>query len=791
MFAHPLKMFLMSSTCLGCMIAPSICNAQAAQGTAQVIASTSTVRPAETVGEIVVTAQRRTQRVDDIPMSIVAATGQQLKDLGVSSVADLQKIVPGFRFAESNYGPPVYSIRGIGFNDGSLGAKPTVALSADDAPLPFTTMAQGGATIDLDRVEVLKGPQGTLYGQNATGGAVNYISAQPTKSFSAGGDVTYGRFSDVIVDGFISGPLTDNLQARLAVSTEESGTWQKSYTREDFLGTKDKKAARLLLNWEPTNNLEIKLNVNGSIDKSQTQAAQFIQSVPGPNLALAQQFTPLLLTYPPAPNDNRAADWQAGLGHGQNLRNFQAILRGDYKITDDITLTSVTSYSTLEQYREMDGAGVNLGNDYETVRGNIHVFSEELRATGALGKAFHWIVGGNYESDKTYELDTQVYPYSFAAHALDAFGGPFLDSGDLGQSKFETKAAFASATYELVPNLTASAGVRYTSTDIDFTGCSTNGADGVVGRVINNLGNYLGGLFGFPPGAVPGPGKCITLNPSFVEAPASSSLKQDNVSWKVGLDWKPLKGTLLYANIGKGFKAGSFPTITAITSNELAPVTQESVLAYEVGFKSRINDMLHVEGAVFYYDYSNKQVYGDIPVIAFGNLPALINIPKSHVTGAELSVTLKPVQGLTATGGVSYIDSRIDGNFTNFSPLGQAANFSGEAFPLTSKWNLSADVEYQAPISDLLNGFIGGSVSYVSRTNGGLGNEAILNIPGYALVDLRAGVETRDKAWRFSVWGKNITNQFYITQADANVNIAVRYAGMPAMYGMSIAYRFH
>ena len=148
------------------------------------------------------------------------------------------RVVPGLTFARSSYGVPVYTIRGIGYYDTSLSGAPAVSVNTDEIPLPYPAMTTG-AGLDVERVEVLKGPQGTLYGQNATGGAINYISAKPTKTFSAGIDATYQSFNEGIVQGFVSGPLTDTLGIRVSGRADEGGDWQRSYTRSDKIGRSD------------------------------------------------------------------------------------------------------------------------------------------------------------------------------------------------------------------------------------------------------------------------------------------------------------------------------------------------------------------------------------------------------------------------------------------------------------------------------------------------------------------------------------------------------------------------
>src|SRR6267154_4843890 len=200
--------------------------------------------------EVVVTAEKRSERATDVPMSITAVTAEQLEKQGVVSVADLTKIVPGFTFQPSDYGTPIYSIRGIGFKDVAVAVAPTVSVYLDQVPLAYSAMTSGAA-FDLERLEVLKGPQGTLFGQNSTGGAMNFIAAKPTDHLEAGADATYGRFNEADSQGFLSGPLSDTVTARLAVRTEQRDAWQQSETRDAQLGVRNFSTVGLLIDWKP------------------------------------------------------------------------------------------------------------------------------------------------------------------------------------------------------------------------------------------------------------------------------------------------------------------------------------------------------------------------------------------------------------------------------------------------------------------------------------------------------------------------------------------------------------
>ena len=199
---------------------------------------------------------------------------------------------------------------------------------------------------------------------------------------------------------------------------------------------------------------------------------------------------------------------------------------------------------------------------------------------------------------------------------------------------------------------------------------------------------------------------------------------------------------------------------------------------------------MQLNGAVFQYDYSDKQILGQVADPIFGTLLRLINIPESEITGLELDVLWVPVDGLTLKGGGSYIDSEIGDGFTGFGPFGAPEDFSGQSFPQTPEWHLVGDADYEWDVSDTLTGFVGGGFTYQSATNNSLGEDPILEINERTLIDLRAGVASSDDKWRLSLWGRNVTDEYYWTATQPNLDTTVRYAALPATYGIRLDVRF-
>lgn len=760
--------------------------------------------------DIVVTANKRNQSINDVGLAIQALSGDTLKDQHVASLADLAGHVPGLSYTPTSQSTPVYTLRGVGFYESSLPNYPSVSMYVDEVPLPFPAMTTR-AIFDLERVEVLKGPQGTLYGQNATAGAINLIAAKPTHHFEAGADVSYGRFNRVEGNAYISGPLADTLTARLAVSGVNSDDWQKSYTRNDALGATRYLAGRLSLDWRPTNRLTLVATLSAWRDKSDPQAPQLVALIP----QSPSTTNPGLQNYPfPPADDTRAADWTPTARPYASNSFYQGSLRANWELGDDVTLTSISSYADYHQRQRVDRDGTRYADDDETLnRGEIKSFSQELRLSNAAKSRFRWVLGGNYEHSDVSELAFTIFTDASTQPIFGYSGGQSSTN-----QKLRNYAVFGNVEYDVTHAVTLKGGIRYTQADRKSRSCTADPGDGTFAAVFDSLANaiQLGfvPLAGFTPTGRPVPpigAGCVALDNvtsdgtpvTYLPGAYNTTLNQHNLSWRVGVDYRATPSLLLYANLSQGYKAGSIPLASAATFAQYQSVTQESLLDYEAGFKFQSRDRrFGISGDVFYYDYKDKQLRGKIIDPIFGLLDALKNVPKSHLIGGEVELTVRPMVGLTVAGNASYIYSRID-SFTDFSSSGQLTNFAGADIPYTPKFQLAASVDYTWRIG-IVTPFIGASVSMRSSSLANIGGDtgfvplpsfrssvplgSTFRIPGYALLDLRAGVEAGP--WRISVFGKNVTDKFYATNIYTQYDTIDRLTGMPATYGITIARKF-
>lgn len=759
----------------------------AGAATAQVAANDDA---ASDVQEIVVTAQKRSERLQDVPLSINAATADQLRSSGITNSDQLQKIVPGFTAEKTAYGNPVFFIRGIGFNETTLGVSPSVSIYLDQQPLSFTPMARG-AILDLERVEVLKGPQGTLFGENSTGGAINYIAAKPTQDLRAGVDLTYGRFGQADAEAFISSPISDTLSARFAVRSENRHEWQRGYANGDKIGSTRFLNGRLSLKWTPSDDVSLLLTANGWRDRSDVQQPQLIQYTPLLTGAAARPLPFPIESFPTAPRDPRAAGWDPDRSYRRDdwFYQFSGDLQAD--LSDAVHLASLTSYARYDQSVPVDADATIYPSFTTESQGRIKSFSQELRLNGEIGAGLKWMIGGNYKKDRVTErLVISPFQTSGAHIGPVNFDSDFVEN----DQDIKSRSLFGSLDYKISDQLTIQGSARYTKQSRSFAGCNRDTGDGTLASAISLLSTILTGM----PQTIP-TGACVTLDLNNAPTPiVTDDLKEDNVSYRVSLNWKPDRDTLVYANITKGYKAGSFPTSAGTTTQQLRPITQESVLAYEVGAKLSPVRKVQLSGAAFYYDYRDKQLLGYINDPVYGPLPSLVSIPKTHVKGGELSLAAGPFSGFTVTLNGTHILTRVDRNpLLPIGPYGNPASFIGNAFPLTPKWQGTADAVYRFDVSPDLKAFAGASVTGRTGTEASLLShdpavaafERLLKVPGYALVDVRAGLEAADDRWRLEFWGRNIFNKFYNTGTTRISDFTIRFAGMAATYGVSLRYR--
>lgn len=793
--------------------------------------------------EIIVTANKREQSLNKVGLTIQAASGAELSQRGITGVADLAKLVPGFTFTQSLYSTPVYTLRGIGLYDATFGAAPSVSVYTDQIPRNVPVMSDA-LDLDIERVEVLKGPQGTLFGQSSTGGAINYIVGKPTRDFHAGFDASYERFNRVELSGFVSGPVGEKAQARLAVKGVSGGAWQRSLSRPgDENGDQRKIAGRFTLDVQPTERLSIELTATGARDRSDPLAPQYagttlniyptqaaasasgnpyarvdaaryaaltnptsagydasfagrqatvVSRLNGADAAKAAGARALLGT--PISGNARDAEWTQGLLGRSDNSYYQLAGRADLELSDALKLTYMAAVAKqrINYNQDLDGTTARVVDG--PLNGNVRTFNQELRLAIDTDQ-FNGIVGASYDNMRTQQ-DNKFFLQDYSANA---------DLISTTQNNFSSRmrsyGVFANGEYKVTPQLTVQGGIRYTNNKQSASYCYSDptgtGVAVLFGSALNSTPITIGANQCFPT-----TGDLLLGTARSTITPVSQDLTEDNVSFRVGVNYRFDQGTLLYATISQGYKAGIFSAIGASRVNQYTPATQEKVVAYEGGIKTPLlGNALQFNGAAFYYDYSDKQVRGRVQDTVFGLLEKMLNVPKSYVFGLEGELVAKPVEGLRISASGAYLKSKVTSDYSAtpdglaiYNAAGYTGNFKGSVLPFTPRWSGNVDAQYNFPVSGSLNAFVGGGLTYQSRQNTTFQNPALpaadFNINGYALLDVRAGVSTEDGRWRITAYGRNITDKSYVTAVSTLLDTVIRYRGKPAVYGVSVAYRY-
>ena len=734
------------------------------------------------VGDIIVTAQKREQSINKVGLTVQAIGADELQNRGIRSAEDLVRVVPGFTFTPSPYSTPVYTLRGVGLYDSGLASSPSVSVYVDEVPLAFPIMTRAAA-LDVERVEVLKGPQGTLFGQSSTGGAINYIAAKPTSELATGAYASINQFGEADLEGFVSGPLTETLRARLAVRSDTGGAWQKSTSRGDKLGDAGLTEGRMLLDWRPAETVKISLNLNGYVDKSDPLAPSLIKIASSNPALLAPGFD----ASQPAKNA-RDADWAKGFPNRDNSF-YQGALRADIGVTDGVTLTSISSYQHSKVDERLPQGGTPFPYQNIVHSGYITSYNQELRLAGDTGN-LNWLAGVSYEHVRAD--DNLIYDQSIVSNRQPIPSlAPYLDVVNELTQHSNTFAAFGNAEYKLGDHVTLRGGLRYTRYRNSGTGCSSEGL----------ASNELGHLFEALQAAVKGsfipivPGQCASLDENFDPAAADLKLREHNVSWRFGGDYRTDGGTLLYATVSRGYKSGILPILAASRTAQFNPAGQERLDAYEVGLKAPLmNRHIQLNASAFYYDYSDKQIRGTILDPVFGKLEREINVPSSRVLGLEAQIIAQPVRGLNLSLGATYLDSKVTHSFAAYNSDGVLIDARGSQLPFTPKVQIVGDAEYAFAVSRTVEAFLGGSGTYHSSDNSSLRNDVVpaseFRIKPYTELDFRVGVQSPDGNWRGSLF---VSNAFNVTRWDTVfrlIDAYHRFQDRPRTFGLSLRYRY-
>lgn len=691
------------------------------------------------IEEIVVTAQKREQSLNDVGIAVTAFTGADLKELGLSEPLDLAAQTPNLNI-NNTFGNsiPNVSIRGLGLNDYAVNNNPAAGVYVDEVYLVSPAMLTF-QLYDVERVEVLKGPQGTLYGRNTTAGAVNFVSNKPTEEFTGSVSLDFGNFDLIAVDGVVSGKIADGLAGRIAVKTtqQREGHQDNRATGKD-VGEIDRTSWRAMLSWQASDNLDLLLNVHSGRDKSDSLL-----------LKVDNIFTPIDdAFFPGDPFDSSGRP-----DTFMDIESDGAALTVNWEYSDRITLTSITGYEDYSRRHVEDRDGTAFNQLDGEFLNDIEQFSQELRLTYATDELV-LIAGLFYGTDEVTTRDR----FDTEDFFLDGIF-PFRAVGNEFTQETDSKAIYVHSEWQFNDEWRLTLGLRYTDEEKDFEDAFTFI---YVDALPSNGGTELQ-----------------------VFAPVSNEYDVTDLSGKIGLDYSGIENTLLYASISKGFKSGNFQGQLTFLPSTLENFDEENVIAYEVGFKSQLLDRsMQLNGALFFYDYEDLQIYGPIFTVPIDPLFGITNAGDAEVMGAEIDLLWRATEQLDVRLGLGLLDTEIT------DPILSTIE-KGSELPNSPELNFNANIKYRWNITPSLVGKVILDSSYKDDVNYDIVRQPTeTKEDGYWLTNMHIGVEAENGTWSVHFWSKNITDEEYRTQVLTSTVGFGESWGIPRTYGVTLDYNW-
>ena len=726
-----------TSPTLGALISATLLAAQAiAQD-----ASRSAAPPDDAVAieEIVVTAQKRAESLQKVPVSITALSGDELAARQIRAAEDLVMGVPNLQSnAAIGDGVPIFSLRGISMSDFSFAQNGPIATYYDEVYKGNFALL-GLNLFDLERVEVLKGPQGTLYGKNTTGGAINLISRKP--DFTTGGSLSlgYGNFDHFMVDGAAQTALSDVLAARVAFTFERADGWMKNVAPgKPDLNAVRQYGVRGTLLYRPSDTVDVTLRLSTSLQNPLNYGTP---PIPGPDGVGGTVY----------PFFGIPADFRTGLGrreidapeaYRRRARTYAVAATANIRVGENLTVTSISSWDKGTLFNREDGDGTPLALTEAIYYGRTRQFAQDLRLTSNFDGPFNFIVGGYLHRERIFnftdinyfrDLDVNGDGSIDAQDCID--GGGFLAcqvGNRLNQAK-DSYAFYSDASYDLTEGLKLRGGLRYTHDKGRLRNFQAQARD------FNGVP-----LINFIPGSA-----------TDIDATTSQRFSNDNVSGKIGLDYQVSANVMAYASYSRGYRGAAFNGQAFFSPAELTIARPEKIQAAEIGLKSELLDRrVRMNAAAFWYGYKNQQFLDTDPVTT---IPSLINLPKSRIFGGELEIQVRPVPSLTLSAALGLLDTKVK------EGTAQGIDVVGKRLIQAPSVSLTSSVDWALPLGELGSLDTRVDLAYASKQYFDIINRSSTTEDGYTLINGRIRFHPEDDRYGISVWVKNLTNAFYYT----------------------------
>ncbi len=701
--------------------------------------------------EIIVTAEKRAESLQDIPIAISAFSNQTIERRGIDGLRDLQQIAPSLQFGESQNNPHV-SLRGIGAELPNIGAESGIAIAQDGIVLSNRFLFDADF-FDVERVEVMRGPQGTIAGRNATGGAINVYSRRPTEEFEAGIKAALGNYNRVALDGYLSGPiLGDKLLARVAVRSDRAEGWLHNKLLDTHLNETDKVFVRTSFLTNIWDNFEAHLILEGSFDRG--------LKAPSVEAGRARSDTPSIGEYAGVQQSDLDAleiYTNTPANPDQREEKYQATLKLTWDVSDAATVTSTTGY--IDFFAE-------IGGDYDSsaadavpipdIGVDVWQLSQEITLAADLSDRLDLIFGGLYYRSSAKEPLNVGLPYSGIP-----VGTLLLEpSQDLSSWSLYTQ-----LRYRISDTLRVALGGRYTYDDKDFTEIDT---------------------FAGNPGLVPG-------------APASKTWSA--FTPRVAIDYTPTDDMTVFASVSRGFKSGGFNTYS-VPVDRYEP---EYVWSYELGLKANwLDRRLRTALTAFYMDYTDLQqsIFGE----GERALPKTSNAASSKIKGIEAELEAFVTDQFRVSASGTWLDATYSDLKTSdalFPELGEfnpatglnVRDLSGNRLVRAPEWQFSFTGEYTIPLQGEWQAVLRTDYYWQDAVFFDFFNNDLLKQGAYGLLNLYGAIETEDGRWKFAAYARNLLDERYFGNkltsiGGAPVPVHSGNIGTPRMYGVSLSHQF-
>lgn len=743
--------------------------------------------------EVIVTAQKRAQSLQDVPVSVSAISGDVIREGMITSMQDVALQTPNFTMTQFNIAEPQYFIRGIGSTLDSAASDSAVATFIDEV---YIARPGGGSTdlFDLERIEVLRGPQGTLFGKNVVGGAISMFTQRPSQEFEASISGSVGDRDLGVLKGRVTGPLTDTLAGKLVAQTRQQDGFVENVMDGNEYQDQDNQSARGQLLWDAADNLSVLLGADWSTDDANGNCRNVNNLTLNDPLGLAG-------VYPAVIQETTGGDIRkcASTAEAYQKRDiYGSLLRVDWGI-GDATLTSITAYREMDYEHSEDLAAMPEGltpfNLVDGVEEDSDQFSQELRLASSGEGKLNWLVGAFYMEENVDRKETFIG--SFGPPLVP--GTAVLLDGDITftqDAQTTSYAAFGQLDYAFNEQWSVSVGSRYTYDEKDIKQGMVNNEDPAFDTAV------LAGALGVPPSvieAIFAPEEAVILgipanapgnlaefaatgDTSLLAFPYETKADDDwnKVTSSASINWNYSENGMLYVAFAQGYKSGAF--VSAVTNPEAAavPLEPEEADSWEVGLKSEfLDNRLRVNASVFTMDYSDLQVFRLV-----GSLLVGANAEATS-EGLELDITGLVTENWTLQANYAYLDATYD-TFDD-----GAVDFSGNNLPRAPEDSFFVRSSYRTPLPGGSEIDWVASYAYTGSFYHDASNIQAAKEDSYGVIDASATWTSPQDNWMVSVWGRNLDDEEYrVHTIISNIAGTVDVWGEPRTYGATVQYNF-